>query len=122
MSVLALPLPASPAATDELVVLVGTANVGKSALFGALLDSSTLLQDALREKVAFVPGASFYPDGGGEECFRLNFSYCRPEVIAEGIRRLGGVVRRHVPGARAARTHVVSSTPVSPVGANRRLP
>lgn len=36
MSVLALPRPAALAASDELVVLVGTANVGKSALFGAL--------------------------------------------------------------------------------------
>ena len=35
MSVLALPRPAFPGASDELVVLVGTANVGKSALFGA---------------------------------------------------------------------------------------
>lgn len=63
------------------------------------IDSSAVLQDALREKVAFVPGASFFPDGGGEESFRLNFSYCRPEVIEEGIRRLGVVVRRRVPGA-----------------------
>ena len=53
-----------------------------------------MLQDALREKVAFVPGASFFPDGCGEESFRLNFSYCRPEAIEEGIRRLGVVVRR----------------------------
>jgi ferrous iron transport protein B len=36
MSVLALPRPASTAAAEEIVVLVGTANVGKSALFGAL--------------------------------------------------------------------------------------
>ncbi len=36
MSVLALPFPEAPAATDELFVLVGTSNVGKSALFGAL--------------------------------------------------------------------------------------
>lgn len=60
------------------------------------IDSSAVLQDALREKVAFVPGASFFPDGGGEESFRLNFSYCRPAVVEEGIRRLGGVVRRRV--------------------------
>jgi 2-aminoadipate transaminase len=58
-------------------------------------DSSVVLQDALREKVAFVPGTPFYPDGGGRESFRLNFSYCRPEVIREGVRRLGAVVRRH---------------------------
>jgi 2-aminoadipate transaminase len=62
------------------------------------VDSAALLQDALAEKVAFVPGASFFPGGGGESCFRLNFSYCRPEVIDEGVRRLGRVVRRHLHG------------------------
>ena len=36
MSALVLPRPAFAAARDEIVVLVGTANVGKSALFGAL--------------------------------------------------------------------------------------
>ena len=27
---------------------------------------------------------------------RLNFSYSQPEVIEEGIRRLGGVIARHL--------------------------
>ncbi len=36
MSVLVLPRPAFAGASDAIVVLVGTANVGKSALFGAL--------------------------------------------------------------------------------------
>jgi ferrous iron transport protein B len=36
MNALVLPRPAFPAPCDEMVVLVGTANVGKSALFGAL--------------------------------------------------------------------------------------
>lgn len=56
------------------------------------MDSSVLLQDALKEKVAFVPGNSFHPAGGGERTMRLNFSYCTPEVIEEGIRRLGLVI------------------------------
>jgi len=59
------------------------------------LDSRALLREALeREKVAFVPGASFFPLGGGERTCRLNFSYCDPEKIEEGIRRLGRVVAR----------------------------
>jgi 2-aminoadipate transaminase len=60
------------------------------------LDSKTLLADALKEKVAFVPGAPFYPCGGGERTMRLNFSYSKPEVIEEGIRRLGGVIARRM--------------------------
>jgi 2-aminoadipate transaminase len=60
------------------------------------VDSAQLLASALQEKVAFVPGASFFPRGGGVGTFRLNFSYCRPELIEEGIRRLGGVLARHI--------------------------
>jgi 2-aminoadipate transaminase len=63
------------------------------------LDSSTLLAAALREGVAFVPGASFCPRGGGERTLRLNFSYCPPSVIEEGIRRLGGVIERQLAAA-----------------------
>lgn len=57
-------------------------------------DSTKVLAEALKEKVAFVPGVPFYPCGGGERSLRLNFSYCRPEVIEEGISRLGRVLAR----------------------------
>jgi 2-aminoadipate transaminase len=58
-------------------------------------DSTELLREALgQEKVAFVPGASFFPRGGGERTCRLNFSYCGPDTIDEGIRRLGAVIKR----------------------------
>jgi 2-aminoadipate transaminase len=55
-------------------------------------NASTLLAEALRRKVAFVPGTSFFPTGGGENTLRLNFSYCTPTVIEEGVRRLAGVI------------------------------
>ncbi|HET7295069.1 MAG TPA: PLP-dependent aminotransferase family protein, partial [Vicinamibacteria bacterium] len=48
------------------------------------------------EKVAFVPGRSFFPDGDGASTFRLNYSYCTPARIEEGIRRLGRVLRRRL--------------------------
>jgi len=57
-------------------------------------DTAALLEDAIREKVAFVPGSAFYPCGGGEETMRLNFSYAPPDVIEEGIKRLARVIRR----------------------------
>jgi len=43
-------------------------------------------------KVAFVPGTAFYPDGGGRNTFRLNFSNAQPEQIKIGIKRLGEVL------------------------------
>jgi 2-aminoadipate transaminase len=57
------------------------------------LHAARLFDAALREKVAFVPGGAFFPRGGGERTLRLNFSYCTPPVIEEGVKRLGGVIR-----------------------------
>jgi 2-aminoadipate transaminase len=62
------------------------------------IDTGELLTEALAEKVAFVPGAAFHPCGGGERSMRLNFSYSAPQVIEEGIRRLGRVLSRALAG------------------------
>ena len=59
-------------------------------------DSMELFQRALEEKVAFVPGSAFFPNGGGKECFRLNFSYATPERIEEGVARLGRAMRKQL--------------------------
>ena len=40
---------------------------------------------AIEEKVAYVPGASFYPKGGPSNTMRLNFSACNPETIRIGV-------------------------------------
>jgi 2-aminoadipate transaminase len=55
-------------------------------------DSAKLLEVALQSKVAFVPGVAFSARGNGARSMRLNFSYSPPEVIEEGIRRLGKAV------------------------------
>lgn len=57
------------------------------------IDTTELLKTAIEHKVAFVPGRSFHPHGDGMNTMRLNFSYCKPEVINEGIKRLGEVLR-----------------------------
>jgi len=53
------------------------------------IDVSELLSVALQEKVAFVPGRVFYPDGDGKNTMRLTFATASPEKIEEGIKRLG---------------------------------
>jgi 2-aminoadipate transaminase len=63
------------------------------------LKSTEVLKDALEQKVAFVPGGAFYPNGGGENTMRLNFSYATPEVINEGISRLGKVLTNKIKSA-----------------------
>jgi 2-aminoadipate transaminase len=52
------------------------------------VDSSRLLDLALRQNVAFVPGEPFFPNGDEGSHMRLNFSNAQPEMIREGIRRL----------------------------------
>ncbi len=60
------------------------------------INTRTLLQAAIEQKVAFVPGEPFHPCGGGENTMRLNFSNASPKGIWEGIARLGGVLSRAV--------------------------
>jgi 2-aminoadipate transaminase len=65
-------------------------------------DADKLLEQALKENVAFVPGGCFFANNGkaGRRHLRLNFSNEQPERIREGIRRLGVAVERHVADAR----------------------
>jgi len=53
------------------------------------LKARRLMAEAARQSVALVPGEVFYPDGGGQEEIRLNFSRPAIALIEEGIRRLG---------------------------------
>ena len=52
------------------------------------INTVTLLNQAIKEKVAYVPGATFYPNGGGLNTLRLNFSNSTPIKIKSGIQRL----------------------------------
>ena len=56
------------------------------------IDTLALMPKALENKVAYVPGTAFFPDGSGSNTFRLNFSNANPENIELGIRRLGEVI------------------------------
>ena len=56
--------------------------------------STKLLQAALAENVAFVPGDAFYAAGGGEDnCLRLSFSTPTAKEIQEGCGRLSQAVK-----------------------------
>lgn len=60
------------------------------------VDCQDLFEDAVKQKVAFVPGFSFYAEGGGYNSMRLNFSNADPEHINEGIARLARVMKTHI--------------------------
>lgn len=59
-------------------------------------NSVEMFPEAVKTKVAYVPGVSFFPNGGGENTMRLNFSYCTPGKINEGIARLGVMLKEQL--------------------------
>ncbi len=60
------------------------------------LDARKILVECLEEKVAFVPGGSFFPNGGHQNTMRINFSYATTEELREGIARIARVLRRNL--------------------------
>jgi len=60
------------------------------------IDTTKMLEDALKENVAYVVGTGFYPDGRGKNSMRLNFTYPSDEEIVEGIKRLGKVAKSYL--------------------------
>jgi len=73
--------------------------LGGMFLWGILpeyMDAADVLKIAIQRKVAFVPGESFHPNGGGKNTMRINFSYSNPETIREGVARLGMVFKELV--------------------------
>ncbi len=58
-------------------------------------DAKEILAKSIAEcRVAFVPGAAFFAEPGGANTARLSFSLAEPEVITEGISRLGRLFSR----------------------------
>lgn len=57
------------------------------------MNARDLAKLALDESVAYVPGGSFYPNGGNENTLRLNYSAMDEEKIEEGIKRLAKVIK-----------------------------
>lgn len=66
------------------------------------LSADALFVDALRERVAFVPGSAFFAAAPRVETLRLNYSNRPPELIAAGIERLGRAAQRLQRGRREA--------------------
>lgn len=57
------------------------------------MNAKELLVKCVEQLVAYIPGGAFFPSGGKENTFRLNFSSMSDELIAEGIQRMGKVLQ-----------------------------
>jgi 2-aminoadipate transaminase len=64
------------------------------------MNATELFEKAVAKKVAYVIGSAFFCNGKGHYTMRLNFSYPTEEQIEEGIRRLAGVIRENLKGAK----------------------
>ncbi len=65
------------------------------------LDTHDLFYLAIEEKVAFVPGEVFYPEGFRKaNTMRINFSFPTREQIVEGVKRLRKTIDRYRAGER----------------------
>lgn len=58
--------------------------------------SIELLRRALAEKVAFIPGGSFYPSGAKNNELRINFSNMDEKDIVKGMTILGRLTREYL--------------------------
>ena len=66
------------------------------------VNTAALLPEVVaQEQVAYVSGAPFHPNGGGENTMRLNFTHTPPDVVRDGIARLGRALVRAVETAAA---------------------
>src|SRR5215470_8646070 len=62
------------------------------------VDTFALSAAAREKKVAYVPGRPFYPGDEGHAQIRISYSRVDDELIDEGIRRIGGVLKTALEG------------------------
>lgn len=60
------------------------------------VSAKKLLPKAIERGVAYVYGSPFYPNGGGDNTMRLNYSNASLEQIKEGIARLGTLIKENM--------------------------
>jgi len=60
------------------------------------IDTGEMFKEAIKENVAYVPGAPFFADGKGKNTMRLSFCFPSVEDIDEGIKRLGKVIKKRI--------------------------
>jgi 2-aminoadipate transaminase len=60
------------------------------------INTTALLQKAVDNGVAYVPGTHFYPNGGHHNTIRLNFSNSPEDKIVIGMEKLAKVLKENI--------------------------
>ena len=60
------------------------------------INSRDMAVQCLEKKVAYVPGDSFFPNGGKYNCFRMNYSGMPDDKIVAGIQAIAEVIRANL--------------------------
>ncbi|NLK36835.1 MAG: PLP-dependent aminotransferase family protein [Epulopiscium sp.] len=60
------------------------------------MNARELAIECIENNVAYVPGGSFFPNGGHENTFRVNYSCMPDDKIIEGVKRLAAVIKKHM--------------------------
>ena len=60
------------------------------------IDTDKLFKEAIKEKVAYVVGSAFYPNGEDKHHIRLNFTLPSKEEIEEGVKRLAKIIKAKI--------------------------
>ncbi len=60
------------------------------------IDSQAMLPRGVDARVAFVPGAAFYADGGGARNVRLSYCFPTADRIRLGVQRFADVIRNEL--------------------------
>jgi len=88
-------------ALEENLSGIGTWSKPKGGFFIWLkipdfLNTKEILADAVRNKVAFVPGTGFYADGRGKDSARIAFCTESRENIEKGIKILAKIIKDRI--------------------------
>ena len=60
------------------------------------LNAKAILPEMIENKITYVGGIPFYPDGGHENHMRFNFSSMPDERIEEGVKRAAEILKNHL--------------------------
>jgi 2-aminoadipate transaminase len=60
------------------------------------IDTDEMMVKAVEKGVAYVPGGSFFPNGGHKNTMRINYSNMPNDKIVEGIKILGKVIEEEI--------------------------